>query len=81
MIQSFRFVLLSLVSLSLVHTGHAQPSPPPSIRAGMIGLDTSHVPAFVGIFNSAKATGGLAGIRAVAGSLAESIAIYELRIR
>ena len=33
----------------------------------MIGLDTSHVPAFVGIFNSPKATGDVAGIKVVAG--------------
>jgi hypothetical protein len=37
------------------------------IRAGMIGLDTSHVPAFTAIFNSPKATGDVAGIRIVAG--------------
>ena len=33
----------------------------------MIGLDTSHVPAFAKIFNSPKATGDLASIRIVAG--------------
>jgi hypothetical protein len=32
----------------------------------MIGLDTSHAPAFVGFFNSGKATGDMAGIRVVA---------------
>ena len=37
------------------------------IRAGIIGLDTSHVPAFVGIFNNAKAAGDVAGITIVAG--------------
>src|SRR5438552_10354608 len=37
------------------------------LRAGMIGLDTSHVPAFAKIFNSPKATGDLAGIKVVAG--------------
>src|SRR6266567_3709786 len=37
------------------------------LRAGMIGLDTSHVPAFAKIFNNPKATGDLAGIRIVAG--------------
>jgi hypothetical protein len=37
------------------------------LRAGMIGLDTSHVPAFAKIFNDPKATGDLAGIRVVAG--------------
>ncbi|MBU6293112.1 MAG: gfo/Idh/MocA family oxidoreductase [Planctomycetes bacterium] len=33
----------------------------------MIGLDTSHVPAFAKLFNGPKATGELAGIRIVAG--------------
>jgi hypothetical protein len=33
----------------------------------MIGLDTSHVPAFAKIFNGPKATGDLAGIKIVAG--------------
>jgi predicted dehydrogenase len=37
------------------------------LRAGMIGLDTSHVPAFAKIFNNPKATGDVAGIRVVAG--------------
>src|SRR5437773_6175845 len=42
----------------------ADPSP---LRAGMIGLDTSHVPAFAKIFNDPKATGDLAAIKVVAG--------------
>src|SRR5437879_10931965 len=37
------------------------------LRAGMIGLDTSHVPAFAKLFNNPKATGDVAGIRIVAG--------------
>ncbi|HYE31077.1 MAG TPA: Gfo/Idh/MocA family oxidoreductase [Methylomirabilota bacterium] len=37
------------------------------IRMGMIGLDTSHVPAFTKIFNDPKATGELAGFKVVAG--------------
>lgn len=40
--------------------------PGPVLRAGMIGLDTSHVPAFAKLFNNPKATGDLAGIRIVA---------------
>lgn len=39
---------------------------PPIIRAGMIGLDTSHVPAFAKLFNGPKATGELAGIKIIA---------------
>ncbi|MBI4625422.1 MAG: Gfo/Idh/MocA family oxidoreductase [Verrucomicrobia bacterium] len=37
------------------------------LRAGIIGLDTSHVPAFAKLFNNPKATGDVAGIRIVAG--------------
>ena len=44
----------------------ADPSAP-LLRAGMIGLDTSHVPAFAQVFNNPKATGDVAGIRVVAG--------------
>jgi len=36
------------------------------IRAGMIGLDTSHVPSFVRLFKGPKATGDLAGIKIIA---------------
>src|SRR5437667_1081422 len=37
------------------------------LRAGMIGLDTSHVPAFAKLFNNPKATGDISGIRIVTG--------------
>jgi hypothetical protein len=37
------------------------------IRAGIIGLDTSHVPAFTRIFNNPEATGDLAAVQVVAG--------------
>ncbi len=46
-----------------VHSTTAAPAP---LRAGMIGLDTSHVPAFVKLFNDPKAAGDLAGIKIVA---------------
>ena len=36
------------------------------IRAGMIGLDTSHVPNFIKIFHDPKATPDIAGIKIVA---------------
>ena len=38
-----------------------------TLRAGMIGLDTSHVPAFAKFFNDPKARGDVAGIKIVAG--------------
>src|SRR6266581_2418373 len=56
--------LLPLVVPS--HTLSQEPTPRP-LRAGMIGLDTSHVPAFAKLFNDPKATSQLAGIRVVAG--------------
>lgn len=37
------------------------------LRAGMIGLDTSHVNAFTNIFNDPNATGEVAHVRVVAG--------------
>src|SRR3989475_3830626 len=40
---------------------------PAPLRAGMIGLDTSHVPAFAKIFNSPKAAGEIACVRIAAG--------------
>lgn len=43
------------------------PAAKAALRVGMIGLDTSHVPAFTKIFNDPKATGDLAGVRVVAG--------------
>ncbi len=36
------------------------------LRAGIIGLDTSHVTAFTDLLNGPKATGALAGVRIVA---------------
>jgi len=56
--------LLPLVVPS--HTLSQEPAPRP-LRAGMIGLDTSHVPAFAKLFNDPKAPSELAGIRVVAG--------------
>ena len=61
--------LLSVVAgvLFAALAAQAQEQPAKTIRAGMIGLDTSHVPAFTRIFNSEKAAGELAGIKVVAG--------------
>ncbi len=60
----FRITLATLVLNSWAIARAADPAP---LRAGMIGLDTSHVPAFAKIFNSPDATGDLAGIKIVAG--------------
>lgn len=44
----------------------AQNTPGP-LRAGIVGLDTSHVPAFTKLFNRPDNVGDLAGIKVVAG--------------
>lgn len=59
--------VLTALALALLQVAQAQEPSNPPIRAGMIGLDTSHVPAFAGIFNNPKAAGDLAGIKVVAG--------------
>jgi hypothetical protein len=45
----------------------AEGSAPKTIRAGLIGLDTSHVPAFTKLFNNPNASADLGGIKIVAG--------------
>ena len=66
-----RMTLLLLTMTAMVLTSktpaRAQDKPAPVIRAGIIGLDTSHVPAFTKALNSAKSDSPLAGIRVVAG--------------
>jgi hypothetical protein len=57
--------LLATTVLNLCVYIHAAERVP--LRAGMIGLDTSHVPAFAKLFNSPKATGDLARVKIVAG--------------
>jgi hypothetical protein len=57
-------IFAALVLSGYVHIEAAEPAP---LRAGMIGLDTSHVPAFAKLFNSPKATGDLAGVKIVVG--------------
>src|SRR5438093_5813885 len=59
----FRAVVAALVLSSGLNTRAADSA----LRVGMIGLDTSHVPAFAKIFNNPNATGDLAGIKVVAG--------------
>src|SRR5689334_20693374 len=67
-IRMKRFLLSCLiVGLSGFHSLQAQEQPAKVLRAGMIGLDTSHVPAFAKLFNNPKAEGDVAGIKIVAG--------------
>jgi predicted dehydrogenase len=60
-------VLAWSAGLSVIFFGVARAQEPPALRAGMIGLDTSHVPEFTRIFNQAKPGTDLAGIKIVAG--------------
>lgn len=59
--------LANAISLLLLTVSAAAQQAPAPLRAGIIGLDTSHVPAFTRLFNSPKADGDLAGISVVAG--------------
>ncbi len=63
-----RHLLLACVAFGLISSASrafAQDGPK-SLRAGIIGLDTSHVVAFTKVLNDPKAKGDLAGIRVVA---------------
>ena len=60
-------VKTQIAILTLASTLAAAAANQPPLRAGMIGLETSHVPAFAKIFNNPNAAGDAAGIRIVAG--------------
>src|SRR5947207_7712260 len=64
-----QFVSAIVLPLFLALTWPAQSAEPEAkvFRAGMIGLDTSHVPAFAKFFNNPKATGDVAEVKVVAG--------------
>ena len=59
------FFLLFGAAMLAVPMAQAQEKKP--IRIGIIGLDTSHVPAFTSLFNDPKNQGDLAGFKVVAG--------------
>jgi predicted dehydrogenase len=61
------FSTLTIVGIVSLGAVVGQDSAGRTIRAGMIGLDTSHVPAFTRIFNGDQPAGDLAGIKVVAG--------------
>lgn len=56
----------SMMLLVLSATSAAAQQPPPGKRIGIIGLDTSHSPAFVRAFNADQAAPELRGYRVVA---------------
>ncbi|MCA9075123.1 MAG: Gfo/Idh/MocA family oxidoreductase [Planctomycetaceae bacterium] len=65
-----RLACLCLVTIGLGMAAMptaADDSDSKSLRAGMIGLDTSHVIAFTKIFNAEEPTSDVAGVRIVAG--------------
>lgn len=66
MLRIQTLLLAFLFPLSISACLAEEPSEP-VLRAGMIGLDTSHVPAFARFFNDPEASGDLAGIQVVAG--------------
>src|SRR5437588_9231911 len=55
----------ALLTLSLPFSAEAE-EPARQLKAGIIGLDTSHVVAFASLLNGAKARGVLADVRIVA---------------
>lgn len=62
-----QWLALSVVAvLAICHPRSAVGQEAPEIRVGMIGLDTSHVPAFARFFNGPKLQGELAGFKVVA---------------
>jgi len=61
-----RAAVVCLASLSLA-SAQADDKELKPLRAGIIGLDTSHVPAFTKIFNDPEAEGDVKGIRVVVG--------------
>src|SRR5450631_3217618 len=60
-------ILLLLLAVLVLSLPIAEAQEKGPIRIGIIGLDTSHVPAFTGLFNDPKAEGHLAGFKVVAG--------------
>ncbi len=61
-----RYFLPCIALLCLGLSGFSQETSK-VLRAGIVGLDTSHVPAFTKLFNDANAEGDLSGVRVVAG--------------
>ncbi len=66
MVRSFflPWVVVLLMAVSPLTATADEPDKP--LRAGIIGLDTSHVVAFTKLLNDDKATGDLSGVRVVA---------------
>jgi predicted dehydrogenase len=59
-------LLFALLGLIAMLSPSAADDPKPLIKIGIIGCDTSHVPAFTDLFNDPKNDGDLAGFKVVA---------------
>lgn len=60
-------IVVLLAGLAFAASAPADGQDKGPIKIGIIGLDTSHVPAFTAMFNNPKAEGDLAGFKVVAG--------------
>jgi predicted dehydrogenase len=76
-----QIALLGLLSILTVSLMADDATAPPTIRAGIIGLDTSHSVAFTTFFHDPKATGDVARIKVVAAFPAGSPDIPESKDR
>lgn len=77
-----RMSLVTLLGLGIMSVAAATtPAEDKPIRAGIIGLDTSHAPAFAELLNGPNATGELAGVRVVAAYPSSSADIPASRDR
>jgi predicted dehydrogenase len=72
---------LPALLLLLIATPNSVADEPKPLKAGIIGLDTSHVVAFTQLLNDAKAEGDLAGVRIVAAFPAGSPDVEASRTR
>jgi hypothetical protein len=63
----YSFVFTTAFCMAFATALAAQDRSTAPLKAGMIGLDTSHVPAFTRLFNTARPGDELAGIKLVAG--------------
>src|SRR5947209_2245886 len=61
-----RTLVACVASLALLSAARGDDAEKKTLRAGIIGLDTSHVSAFTKVLNNPKAAGDLAGVRIVA---------------
>ena len=56
----------SVAGMTVLAAASVSAEPPPILRVGIIGCDTSHAPAFTSLLHGPKATGDLAAFRVVA---------------